>query len=78
MNQGTARGLQLESIPERIPYHSGILPEEMMCFITACHKAGVETIIESGRGMHAYSTRFLAEYSQAVTTSSGRLMRLFL
>lgn len=46
-----------------IPWKTGIYPLEMAAFLTACEYAGACTIVESGRGPDAYSTRILGMYS---------------
>ncbi|MBM4134863.1 MAG: hypothetical protein FJ245_13980 [Nitrospira sp.] len=47
-----------------LAWETGIYPGEMAAFLGVCEMAGVRTIIESGRGDHAYSTRVLGEYSE--------------
>lgn len=46
------------------PWRSGIYPGEMAAFLGLCDVAGVEAIIESGRGEDAYSTQILGEYAE--------------
>lgn len=47
-----------------IKWETGIYPGEMAAFLALCELEGVDGIIESGRGDHAYSTQILAEYGQ--------------
>lgn len=49
------KGLGLE-------WTTGIYPGEMAAFLALCELEGVNSILESGRGDHAYSTQILAEY----------------
>lgn len=47
-----------------LDWETGIYPGEMAAFLAQCEAAGVASIIESGRGLHAYSTRVLGEYAE--------------
>lgn len=47
----------------RIPWHTGIYPGEMAAFLGLCDLCGIRSIIESGRGDHAYSTRILGKFA---------------
>ncbi len=47
-----------------IEWVTGIYPGEMAAFLGLCEFVGVRSIIESGRGEHAYSTQILGEYSE--------------
>ena len=47
-----------------IEWHTGIYPGEMAAFLGLCDLCGVRSIIESGRGEHAYSTQILGEYAE--------------
>ena len=46
-----------------IAWETGIYPGEMAAFLGLCDVAGAESIVESGRGLHAYSTQVLGEYA---------------
>ncbi len=46
-----------------LDWETGIYPGEMAAFLALCDHAGVESIVESGRGLHAYSTHVLGEYA---------------
>jgi len=48
--------LRTKDVP---PQHGGILPSEMLLFISACLECGVQTVIESGRKF-GHSTEILA------------------
>lgn len=48
----------------KIRWESGIYPGEMAAFLGLCDLCGVRSIIESGRGEHAYSTQILGEFAQ--------------
>ncbi len=43
---------------------TGIYPGEMAAFLGLCEMVEIHSIIESGRGDHAYSTQILGEYSE--------------
>jgi len=47
-----------------IEWITGIYPSEMAFLLGACDLADVCSIVESGRGTHAYSTKILGEYSR--------------
>ena len=47
-----------------IPWHTGIYPREMAAFLGLCDFCGIRSIVESGRGAHAYSTQILGEYDE--------------
>jgi hypothetical protein len=47
-----------------IEWQTGIYPGEMGAFLGLCDLCGVRSILESGRGEHAYSTQILGEYSE--------------
>lgn len=47
-----------------IEWVTGIYPGEMAAFLGLCEVTGIQSIIESGRGEHAYSTQILGEYSE--------------
>ena len=47
-----------------LEWETGIYPGEMVAFLALCDLVGAASIIESGRGQHAYSTRVLGEYSE--------------
>lgn len=51
------------------PWETGIYPGEMAAFLGLCDVAGVSSIIESGRGLHAYSTQVLGEYAERTGTN---------
>lgn len=44
-------------------WETGIYPGEMAAFLALCDISGASSIIESGRGLHAYSTQVLGAYS---------------
>jgi len=52
-----------------IPWETGIYPGEMSAFLALCDTAGVTSIVESGRGLHAYSTQVLGEYADRTGVS---------
>lgn len=47
-----------------LDWETGIYPGEMAAFLALCDHAGVVTIVESGRGLHAYSTQVLGGYAE--------------
>lgn len=47
-----------------IEWKTGIYPGEMAAFLGLCDLCGTRSIVESGRGEHAYSTQILCEYAQ--------------
>lgn len=47
-----------------IEWQTGIYPGEMAAFLGLCDLWGVRSIVESGRGEHAYSSQILGEYSE--------------
>ena len=47
-----------------VPWETGIYPGEMAAFLGLCDLFGIQSIIESGRGEHAYSTQILCEYAE--------------
>ena len=47
-----------------IPWKTGIYPGEMAAFLGLCDILAIKSIIESGRGEHAYSTQILGEYAE--------------
>ncbi len=47
-----------------IEWRTGIYPGEMAAFLGLCDLCGVRSIVESGRGEHAYSSQILGEYSK--------------
>jgi hypothetical protein len=47
-----------------IEWQTGIYPGEMAAFLGLCDLCGVRSIVESGRGEHAYSSQILGEYSE--------------
>lgn len=51
-----------------LDWETGIYPGEMAAFLAMCEHAGVESIVESGRGLHAYSTHVLGEYADRTGT----------
>ncbi|MGE0760046.1 MAG: hypothetical protein AB7F89_18330 [Pirellulaceae bacterium] len=46
-----------------VPWTTGIYPLEMAFFLGACEAHGIDAIVESGRGEHAYSTQILGRFS---------------
>ncbi len=52
-----------------LDWETGIYPGEMAAFLAMCDHAGVESIVESGRGLHAYSTHVLGEYADRTGTA---------
>jgi len=51
-----------------VAWETGVYPAEMAAFLGLCEHRGVRGIVESGRGVHAYSTRILGEYAQRTGT----------
>lgn len=51
-----------------LDWETGIYPGEMAAFLAVCDLGDVESIVESGRGLHAYSTRVLGEYADRTGT----------
>jgi hypothetical protein len=51
-----------------LAWETGIYPGEMAAFLAMCDLAGVASIVESGRGLHAYSTHVLGEYADRTGT----------
>lgn len=47
-----------------LAWETGIYPGEMAAFLGLCDVSGARSIIESGRGLHAYSTQVLGEYAE--------------
>ena len=47
-----------------VEWHTGIYPGELAAFLGLCDLRGVRSIVESGRGEHAYSTQVLGEYAE--------------
>jgi len=50
-----------ERTSDIMPQHSGILPSEMLLFVSQCLERGVPHVIESGR-LRGYSTEVLAKF----------------
>ncbi len=51
-----------------LDWETGIYPGEMAAFLAVCELGEVESIVESGRGLHAYSTHVLGEYAARTGT----------
>lgn len=51
-----------------IAWKTGIYPGEMAAFLGLCDLLDMKSIIESGRGEHAYSTHVLGEYAERMKT----------
>ena len=49
-------------------WETGMYPGETLAFLALCDVTGAVSIIESGRGLHGYSTQVLGEYAERTGT----------